>query len=61
VGVNYQRGDDNNRRVRPPVFREANIVLLCLVCGAILILIYIATVRWYFSMGQIRRSPPIAS
>src|SRR5213594_2794987 len=44
----------NNRMVRPPLFREADVVLMCVGCGAILILIYIATTRWHFSMRQIQ-------
>src|SRR5437867_11418871 len=44
----------NNRLVRPPLFRETDVVLTCVGCGAILILLYIATTRWYFSMRQIQ-------
>src|SRR3989449_370221 len=44
----------NNRLVRPPLFRETDVVLTCVGCGAILILLYIATNRWYFSMRQIQ-------
>jgi hypothetical protein len=44
----------NNRVVRPPLFREVDVVLMGVGCGAILILIYIATTRWHFSMRQIQ-------
>ncbi len=51
--MNYgYNGDD--RLVRPQLFREADVVLICLGCGGILILLYIATTRWYFSMRQIQ-------
>src|SRR5437016_14504929 len=51
--MNY--GDNgNDRLVRPPLFRETDAVLMCLGCGGILILLYIATTRWYFSMRQIQ-------
>src|SRR5436190_20365139 len=45
---------NGNRMVRPPVFRETDLLLMCLGCGAVLILIYIATARWHFSIGQIQ-------
>ena len=44
----------NNRLVRPPIFREAELLLFCLGIGGLLILIYIATTRWHFSMRQIQ-------
>ena len=44
----------NDRLVRPPLFRETDVVLMCVGCGGILILLYIATTRWYFSMRQIQ-------
>src|SRR5438128_2467855 len=44
----------NDRLVRPPLFRETDVVLMCLGCGFILILLYIATTRWYFSIWQIQ-------
>src|SRR5438876_2335744 len=51
--MNY--GDNaNNRLVRPPLFRETDVVLMCLGCGGILILLYIATTCWYFSVRQIQ-------
>src|SRR5438093_1804328 len=51
--MNY--GDNgNNRLVRPPLFRETDAVLMCLGCGGILILFYIATTCWYFSLRQIQ-------
>jgi len=51
--MNY--GDNgNNRLVRPPLFRETDAVLMCLGCGGILILFYIATTCWYFSVRQIQ-------
>src|SRR5437016_7040944 len=46
--------NDNNRLVRPPLFRETDVVLMCLGCGGILILLYIATTCWYFSVRQIQ-------
>src|SRR5262249_18405350 len=42
----------NTRLVRPPLFRETDVVLICVTFGALLILLYIATTRWYFSMRQ---------
>jgi hypothetical protein len=45
---------DGNRQVRPPAFRETDLVLMGLGCGAVLILIYIATTRWHFSVRQIQ-------
>ena len=44
----------NNRLVRPPLFGETDVVLMCLGCGGILILLYIATTCWYFSVRQIQ-------
>jgi hypothetical protein len=44
----------NSRLVRPPLFRETDVVLMCVGCAAILILLYIATTRWHFSMRQIQ-------
>ena len=44
----------NNHLVRSPLFREPDVLLLCLGGGAFLILIYIATTRWHFSMRQIQ-------
>src|SRR5215831_14077201 len=44
----------NDRMVRPPVFRETDVVLLCVGCGGLLLLLYIATSTWYFSVGQIQ-------
>src|SRR5438093_5952408 len=44
----------NNRLFRPPLFRETDVVLMCVGCVAILMLLYIATTRWYFSMRQIQ-------
>jgi type IV secretory pathway TraG/TraD family ATPase VirD4 len=44
----------NNRLARPPVFRETDVLLIGVGCGAILILIYIAITRWGFSMRQIQ-------
>src|SRR5438105_11862592 len=51
--MNYGH-NDNNRLVRPPLFRETDVVLMCLGCGGILILLYIATTCWYFSVRQIQ-------
>ena len=48
-------GDNgNNRLVRPPLFRETDVVLICLGCGGILILLYIATICWRFSVRQLQ-------
>ena len=44
----------HDRLVRPPLFREMDVVLLCLGCGSILLLLYIATFSWHFSMRQIQ-------
>jgi hypothetical protein len=44
----------NDRLVRTPLFRETDVVLMCLGCGGILILLYIATTCWYFSVRQIQ-------
>src|SRR5262244_1687951 len=44
----------NDRLVRPPLFRETDVVLLCVACGAVLLLLYIATSTWYFSMRQVQ-------
>ena len=52
--MNYGNYNGNNRLVRPPLFREMDVLLLCLGGGAFLILIYIATTRWHFSMRQIQ-------
>src|SRR5437899_7557892 len=46
--------NSNDRLVRPPLFRETDVVLMCLGCGGILILLYVATACWYFSMRQIQ-------
>src|SRR5438105_904548 len=51
--MNYGH-NDNNRLVRPPLFHETDVVLMCLGCGGILILLYIATTCWYFSVRQIQ-------
>ncbi len=40
--------------VRPPLFRETDVVVMCLGCGGILILLYIATASWHFSLRQIQ-------
>src|SRR5215471_8829124 len=51
--MNYGDNGDN-RLVRPPLFRETDVVLMGLGCGSILILLYIATTCWYFSVRQIQ-------
>jgi hypothetical protein len=51
--MNYPDSNGYNR-VRPPVFREMDVLLLGVGCAALLILIYIATTRWHFSMRQIQ-------
>src|SRR5688572_27767973 len=45
---------NGNRSVPPPLFRETDVVLMCVGCGAIVILIYIATTVWHFSVRQIQ-------
>jgi TraM recognition site of TraD and TraG len=52
--VNYGNYNENNRLVRPPLFRETDVVLLCLGAGALLILLYIATTRWHLSTRQVQ-------
>ena len=52
--MNYGNYNENNRVVRPPLFREADVVLLCLGGGALLILLYIATTRWHLSTRQVQ-------
>jgi len=52
--MNYANSNGNSRFVRPPFFRETDILFLCLGCGALLILLYIATTRWHFTMRQIQ-------
>jgi type VI protein secretion system component VasK len=44
----------NSRPARPPLLRETDAVLMGVGCGGILILIYIATSRWHFSLRQIQ-------
>jgi hypothetical protein len=46
--------NSNKRLARPPLFGETDVALTCFGCGAILILIHIATSRWQFSMRQIQ-------
>src|SRR5881296_2073359 len=46
--------NSNDRLVRPPLFRETDVVLMCLGSGGILILLYIATTAWHFSVRQIQ-------
>src|SRR2546422_8933020 len=52
--MSYGNSFGNNRLVRPPLFREADVVLLCAGCGAFVILIYIATSWWRFSVRQVQ-------
>jgi hypothetical protein len=52
--VTYRNSNESNRLVRPPQFRETDLVILCVGCGAFLILIYIATEHWQFSARQIQ-------
>src|SRR5436190_750647 len=47
-------GNESNRLVRPPLLREADILLLFLGGGAFLLLLYIARSRWHLSMRQIQ-------
>src|SRR6266571_1857267 len=51
--MNYGNYPGNSRSVRPPLFRETDVVLLCVGGVGLLILLYIATTRWHFSMRQI--------
>src|SRR2546428_368330 len=51
--MNYLNYPGNSRSVRPPLFRETDVVLLCVGGVGLLILLYIATTRWHFSMHQI--------
>jgi hypothetical protein len=52
--VNYGNYNENNRLVRPPLFREADVLLLCLSGGALLILLYIGTTRWHLAAWQVQ-------
>src|SRR6266567_394393 len=52
--MDYGNYNGNNRLVRPPMFRETDVLLLCLGCGALLVLLYIATTRWHFEMRQVQ-------
>jgi hypothetical protein len=52
--MNYGNDNWNNRVVRPPLFPETDLLLLGIGCGGLLLLLYIATTRWHFSMGQIQ-------
>ena len=52
--MSYVNSNEQNRLVRPPVFRETDVLFLCLGCGTLLILLYIATTRWHFTMRQIQ-------
>jgi len=52
--MSYVNSNERNRLVRPPMFRETDVLFLCLGCGTLLILIYIATTRWHFTMRQIQ-------
>lgn len=52
--MNYPNSNGNNRLVRPPLFQETDVLLVCVACGALLILLYIATTRWHFSTRQVQ-------
>jgi len=52
--MSYGNYYGHQRLVRPPLFRETDVVLLCLGCGALLLLLYIGTSRWHFGMRQIQ-------
>src|SRR5438128_3162748 len=52
--MNYPNSNGYNRLVRPPLFRETDVLLVCVACGALLILLYIATTRWHFSTRQVQ-------
>src|SRR5215813_8675042 len=43
-----------SRYVRPPLFRETDVLFLVVGGGTLLILLYIATTRWRFTIGQIQ-------
>ena len=51
--MNYPDSNGYNR-VQPRVFREMDVLLLGVGCALLLILIYIGTTRWHFSMRQIQ-------
>jgi type IV secretory pathway TraG/TraD family ATPase VirD4 len=51
--MNYGYNSEG-RSAGPPLFRETDVVLMSIGCGGILILLYIATTCWYFSMPQIQ-------
>jgi hypothetical protein len=50
----FSNDNESNRLVRPPLLRESDILLLFLGGGAFLLLLYIASSRWQFSMRQIQ-------
>jgi len=50
----YSNNNGSERPVRPPLLRETDVLLLFIVGGAFLILLYIATTRWRFSMRGIQ-------
>src|SRR5207247_9235604 len=52
--MNYPNSNGYNRLVRPPLFRETDVLLVCVACGALLILLYIATTRWHFTTPQVQ-------
>ena len=52
--MNQPNSNGYNRLVRPPLFQEADVLLVCVACGALLILLYIATTRWHFSTRQVQ-------
>src|SRR5688572_19288076 len=52
--MSHVNPNGHNRLVRPPLFRETDVLFLAVGCGTLLILLYIATTRWHFTMPQIQ-------
>src|SRR5688572_26468309 len=52
--MNHINANGPSRYVRPPLFRETDVLFLAVGCGTLLILLYIAAARWRFTMQQIQ-------
>src|SRR5688572_25365674 len=52
--MSHVNPNGQSRYVRPPLFRETDVLFLAVGCGTLLILLYIATTRWRFTMQQIQ-------
>ena len=52
--MSHVNANGPSRYVRPPLFRETDVLFLAVGCGTLLILLYIATTRWRFTMQQIQ-------